>query len=46
MEVILKSGDILLLTMTNSGVVEALCKDIKIQCMRLGIELEQHAVQH
>ncbi len=41
-EVILKSGEILLLATTNSGVAEAFCKDFRVQCMRLGIELEHH----
>lgn len=43
MEVALKSGGILLVAMTNRGVVEAFCKDIRVQCMRLGLELEHHA---
>lgn len=39
-EVTLKSGAIRLLNMTNSGVAEAFCKDVRVQCMRLGLELE------
>jgi len=30
------------LATTNSGVAEALCKDVRVQRIRLGIELEHH----